>query len=99
MIHPRETYKSAGEHARHAQRTGTRLLFSGIGFSLAYFLDPQHGASRRKQAGALIRRGTGAVASMRGGDAVPGNPESELREPGELSSRNGSVRDGLRIAR
>ena len=47
MFNPRETYHAAGQRARHAERTGARLMFSVIGFSTAYFLDPEHGAARR----------------------------------------------------
>jgi hypothetical protein len=94
VIDPRETYKSAEVHARHAQRTGMRLLFSGIGFSAAYFLDPQHGASRRKQAVGYIRRGRQAIATARAGDGGGNSPRSGPVERAPQFAEN-----GLKVAR
>jgi hypothetical protein len=50
MIEPKETLGAARSHARKAKKTAGRLLVSGIGFSAAYFLDPDHGQARRKKA-------------------------------------------------
>jgi hypothetical protein len=99
MLDPHEGLKSAGQHARHARRTGMRLVFSGIGFSAAYFLDPQHGASRRKQAVDFIRRGKNAIARARLGDDEPafGGADSLVPDPQANGSRVAA--DGLRIAR
>jgi hypothetical protein len=99
MVDLHKTYESAGQHVRHVQRNSMRLVFSGIGFSAAYFLDPEHGPARRRQAVLLMRRARAAIASARGdGDAatpartgafVPGSKAAEAPVPAE----------GLRIAR
>ncbi len=48
-----------------------RLLFSGIGFSAAYFLDPEQGAARRKSAVEAFHRAKQAIAHARAVDDQP----------------------------
>jgi hypothetical protein len=55
-IDPRGTVGSIKGHARHAQRSVGRLLVSGLGFSVAYFFDPDKGQVRRANAISLIGR-------------------------------------------
>ena len=100
--HVRPT-KSAGQRARHAERTGSmRLMFSVIGFSAAYFLDPEHGAARRHQALEYLRRGKQMIASARAvtmrSRPAP-SPTSAFGAPGPKGLTARPVRDGLRIAR
>jgi hypothetical protein len=56
MSDVQETERAVTRRVRHAKRSAGRLLVSGIGFSAAYFLDPDHGAARRKQAVDVLRR-------------------------------------------
>jgi hypothetical protein len=56
MHEVRETERAVTRHARNAKRSAGRLIVSGIGFSAAYFLDPDHGAARRQQALDVLRR-------------------------------------------
>jgi hypothetical protein len=48
-----------------------RLVFTAIGFSAAYFLDPERGAARRQQAVEFLRRRSRAVARARMADDAP----------------------------
>jgi hypothetical protein len=41
------------------------LLLSGLGFSAAYFLDPQQGTARRTQARAFLARARHKIATAR----------------------------------
>jgi hypothetical protein len=50
MIDPRETLGAARVRAHKAKKTAGRLVVSGVGFSVAYFFDPEHGHARRKRA-------------------------------------------------
>ena len=50
MIDPKETLGAVRVRTRKAKKTAGRLLVSGLGFSAAYFLDPDHGHARRKRA-------------------------------------------------
>jgi hypothetical protein len=101
MFNPRETYSAAGQRARHAERTGVRLMFSVIGFSTAYFLDPEHGAARRHQALEYFRRGKQMIASARGVDEKPTHPvtAASATEPPANEPHGPTGGDGLRIAR
>jgi hypothetical protein len=98
MIDPRVAYKSAGIHARNVRRASTRLLFSGIGFSAAYFLDPEHGAARRQQAVEFIRRMRTTLGSTKvvGDDATFVMKDSLVPDP--QAGRPRIAEDGLRIA-
>jgi hypothetical protein len=99
MIHPTEAYKAAGQHARRAERTGTRLAFSVIGFSAAYFLDPEHGASRRKQARGFLRRTRQAIASARAVDEKPTYAMADSLVPESPATGAPFPTEGLKIAR
>ena len=52
----RQSVWSVGLYAHLAMRSAGRLLFAGLGFSLAYFLDTAQGPARRKQVADLVRR-------------------------------------------
>lgn len=54
MIDPKATLGVARSRAHKAKKTASRLFVSGIGFSVAYFLDPDHGKARRQHALGLI---------------------------------------------
>jgi hypothetical protein len=104
MFNPRETYSAAGQRARHAERTGVRLMFSVIGFSTAYFLDPEHGAARRHQALEYLRRGKQMIGSARAFDKKAtrtgtASPASEPPANGANGAHGPTGGDGLRIAR
>jgi hypothetical protein len=101
MFNAREAYSAAGQRARHAERTGVRLMFSVIGFSTAYFLDPEHGAARRHQALELLRRGKQVIAKARAVDEKPTHPvtASPAPDPPANGAHGPTGADGLRIAR
>jgi hypothetical protein len=99
MVDVRKTFESAGEHARHAQRNGTRLVFSGIGFSAAYFLDPEHGPARRRQAVVLMRRARAVIASARSGHDAPVPGQTGAFVPGSRAAEAPVPAENLRIAR
>jgi hypothetical protein len=44
------------------------LLTSALGFSVAYFFDPDHGQARRKQAWTYVDRARRVRSHHRGGD-------------------------------
>ena len=50
MIDPKETLGAVRTRAYKAKKTAGRVFVSGLGFSAAFFLDPDHGKARRKQA-------------------------------------------------
>lgn len=92
MIDPKESLGAARSRAHKAKKTAGRLLVSGIGFSAAYFLDPDHGQARRKQAFGLIdhlirsRAGSAQAKGSAGGKgadltAIPtAAPNAETRQ-------------------
>jgi hypothetical protein len=47
---PNGTLDAARGRVLRARKSAGRLFVSGIGFSVAYFLDPDHGKTRRKRA-------------------------------------------------
>ena len=102
MVDVHKAFHSAGLHARHVQRNGMRLLFSGIGFSAAYFLDPELGPARRRQALVLLRRARAAVISARTPEHAPsGPPSATVDSPVPTTRTAGSPRstEVLKIAR
>ena len=50
VIDTKGTFEAARGHVHRARKSTGRLLVSGLGFSVAYFFDPDHGSARRKQA-------------------------------------------------
>jgi len=50
MIDPKETLGAVRSRAHKTKKTAGRLFVSGLGFSAAFFLDPDHGKARRKRA-------------------------------------------------
>jgi len=99
MVDPRNAYKSMSAHARNAQRTSVRLIFSGIGFSAAYFLDPEHGAYRRQQAIDFIRRTRKSIASTKVAGDDPTFAMTDGLVPEVRMAAPREAEDGLRIAR
>jgi hypothetical protein len=99
MVDVRKSFESAGQHARLAQRRGMRLVFSGIGFSAAYFLDPDHGPARRRQAMVLMRRARAAIASARADDHLPAAGKTGAFDPNARATETPVPGEGLRIAR
>jgi hypothetical protein len=85
MIDAGATLETARSRVRRARKTGGRLLVSGLGFSAAYFFDPDHGRERRQRALALIGhlRRSAATESAPGEPAVPPLPDAagETRGP------------------
>jgi len=68
VIDPRGTFEAARGHAHRARKSAGRLALSGLGFSVAYFFDPDHGDARRKQAVEVVnhvRRATTRVKRRR----------------------------------
>jgi hypothetical protein len=99
MVEVRKSFESAGLHVRNAQRRGMRLVFSGIGFSAAYFLDPEHGPARRRQAMVLMRRARAAIASARAADHRPAAGKTGAFDPNVRATEPPVPAEGLRIAR
>lgn len=50
MNDPKETLGAVRSRAHKVKKTAGRLFVSGLGFSAAYFLDPDHGKARRERA-------------------------------------------------
>jgi hypothetical protein len=61
VIQPKTYVDAVGRHARSTRRNAGRLLFSGVGFSLAYFFDPVQGPARRKRASEFVSSRLGQV--------------------------------------
>ena len=86
-IDPRVTLHAAGGGAHRARRSAGRLIVSGVGFSVAYFLDPAQGAARRRHAVEVIsqvRHARAVARTSRGATAVPptgGIPNAEAVGP------------------
>ena len=81
MVDPRGSYDAATRHARKARRSAGRLFVSGIGFSAAYFLDPDHGTARRKRAVEFLQRTRRAIGSSEIKRDQPDTPERDPRVP------------------
>jgi hypothetical protein len=79
-----ETERAVTRRIRKARRSAGRLLVSGIGFSAAYFLDPDHGATRRAQAVDVLRRARRSrqdAKAKQGTDTHRENGSTAFREP------------------
>jgi hypothetical protein len=75
-VDPKGTFDAARGHAHRARKSAGRLAISGVGFSVAYFFDPEQGSARRKHAVELaghLRRVTAQVKSRRRGKTTPAN--------------------------
>jgi len=73
-INPKGTFESARGHAHRARKSAGRLAVSGLGFSVAYFFDPDHGSARRKHAVEMVnhvRRAKAQLKSRRGQRVAP----------------------------
>jgi hypothetical protein len=53
---PSRTVEAARRRVHRVKRSSGRLLFAGLGFSVAYFLDAARGRARRKQVVDVVRR-------------------------------------------
>ena len=81
MIDAKGTFEVARGHAHRARKAAGRLALSGLGFSVAYFFDPEQGAARRKQAVEVVnhvRRAQAHVKSRRKSPMSPAAPTSGL---------------------
>lgn len=100
MIDPTTTYEAVTRRARRAKRSVGRLLVSGLGFSAAYFLDPDHGAARRRRVVEYIHRlgaGTVGMADEAGVTFEPGASQGTDAEiDPRLLSRLTANRSGAR---
>jgi hypothetical protein len=65
MVDLRSAVAGVGSRIRSVKKTSGRLLFSGIGFSAAYFLDPEHGAARRQRIKAVAKARLHAAGEAR----------------------------------
>ena len=86
MIDPKGTFEAARGHAHRARKSAGRLVISGLGFSVAYFFDPEHGSARRKQAVEVVnhvRRATVHVKSRRQPSDDPDRHRRQGRHCGE----------------
>ncbi len=81
MVEPRVAIADVTRHARHAKRSAGRLLLSGVGFSAAYFLDPDQGPARRRQASNFFKRTRQRFAHQPASDpqAGPTEPVSAVK--------------------
>ena len=74
VIDPKGTLESARGHAHRARKSTGRLVVSGLGFSVAYFFDPDHGSTRRKQAIEVVNHLRRAAAHARSLRTQPSAP-------------------------
>jgi hypothetical protein len=96
-IDPKGTFESARGHAHRARKSAGRLAVSGLGFSVAYFFDPDHGSARRKHAVEMVshvRRAKAHVKSRRGQRIAPTTVMPT--EPGSAASLR-PVTNGSRV--
>jgi hypothetical protein len=61
VIQPKTYVDAVGRHARSTRKGAGRLVFSAVGFSLAYFFDPAQGSARRQRAAAFVSSRLGQV--------------------------------------
>ena len=81
VIDAKGTFEAARGHAHRARKSAGRLVLSGLGFSVAYFFDPEQGAARRKQAVEVVnhvRRAKARVKSRRQPPTVPAAPTTGI---------------------
>jgi hypothetical protein len=79
---PKGTFESARGRAHRARKSTGRLVISGLGFSVAYFFDPDHGSARRKQAMEVVnhvRRARAHAKDRRGQPSAQVN--ADLGDP------------------
>jgi hypothetical protein len=74
VIDPKGTFETARGHAHRARKSTGRLVISGLGFSVAYFFDPDHGSARRKQAIEVVNQLRRAGAHVKGRRSHPPAP-------------------------
>ena len=53
-LDPKGAFEAGRGQAHRARKSAGRLVISGLGFSVAYFFDPDHGSARRKQAKEMV---------------------------------------------
>jgi hypothetical protein len=61
MMIPKDAVAALGEHAHRAGRSLGRLVWAGVGFSVAYYFDPGQGDARRERLRQRVRRTGGAL--------------------------------------
>lgn len=67
-----------------AGRRSARWASAGVGYAVAYYLDAEHGAARRQQAVALVRRLTDERRRRRA-TARPVDPPTLVRSEGRAA--------------
>jgi hypothetical protein len=90
---PKGTFESARGQAHRARKSVGRLVVSGLGFSVAYFFDPDHGSARRKQAvewANQVRAAASHVKSRRGHKAETSTTTTRPEAPSAQGATNGS---------
>jgi hypothetical protein len=79
---PKGIFETARGQAHRARKSAGRLAVSGLGFSVAYFFDPDHGSARRKQAVVVVNhvwRAATQLKSRRGHNAAPAHTPGQAR--------------------
>jgi len=90
MIDPKATLDVARSRAHKAKKTASRLFVSGIGFSAAYFLDPDHGKARRRQALGFIDH---LLHSRDGAARGNGTDPAEVAKPADVAPSRASFHE------
>jgi hypothetical protein len=100
-IDARGTLESVRGHAHRARKSAGRLAVSGLGFSVAYFFDPDHGSARRKHAVEVVnhvRRAKAHVKVRRGQRVAPSAPTTVTStQPGSVAPPR-PVTNGSRVS-
>jgi len=64
QIERQELLRSASRRARRVRRTTGRILFSALGFGMAYYFDKENGVARRKQLQQWLQQAVRSVDSV-----------------------------------
>jgi hypothetical protein len=94
-IDPKGTVEAARGHAHSARKSAGRVVLSGLGFSVAYFFDPDHGSARRKQAVEVVnhlRRATARVKTRRSRQTPPASTKAAPSVAASFSGAMNGVR-------
>lgn len=96
-IDPKGTLEAARGHAHSARKSAGRVVLSGLGFSVAYFFDPDHGSARRKQAVEVVNhlRRAAALVKTRRTQQTP--PTATMAAPSLAAPLRGST-NGVRAS-
>jgi hypothetical protein len=81
-LDPKGAFEAGRVHAHRARKSAGRLAISGLGFSVAYFFDPDHGSARRQQAREMVghaRRVKAQLKNRRGQRHATSAPTATMR--------------------